>query len=309
MAGPAPTPSPGADPPTPDVRTFDSALRGYERRQVDQFVADRTEEVARLLRDLAEAQRQRRLATEHAEGTERELRELRATMVAGGAEGSRNSFGYRAEKLLRLAEQEAAEARNHATRESAWIIELARTEAEKHRHDVEQNLISRAALLEQQAAQRAAELQDREQEMAGHLAAAREQADQLHSAAVRATDRLREDAEAAAQDTRMRAETAARRTRDQAGHELARLTALQSDVRAELARLAELLVGELPQDPAGEGSDGPDAEALPAAATAGDPVGAHRAQPGQGGQSVPASGTAPSSSIASTTPATHGVRG
>ena len=71
--------------------------------------------------------------------------------------------------------------------------------------------------------------------MADQLAAAREQADQMHAAASRAAERLRQESEAAAEETRARAEAAAQRQRDSAAQEIARLTALQQDVRSELA--------------------------------------------------------------------------
>jgi chromosome segregation ATPase len=244
VAGTATTPTTPAHA-AGDGQIFDTALRGYERRQVDDFVADKSKELSRLTMELAEANRQRRLATEHAEATEKEMRELRARSAHSEPSVPEDSFGFRAEKLLRMAEQEAAEVRVHASRESAAIVEKARSEAEKHRHEAEQALISRASLLEQQAAQRAAELQDREQQIADQLAAAREQAEQVHAAAARAADRLRQESEAAAEETRIRAETAAARQRDQASQEIARLSALQSDVRAELARLAQVLSAEL----------------------------------------------------------------
>lgn len=254
MAGPATTSTstssstqrPPASPPANEPpQAFDTALRGYERRQVDEYVGEQAKEIARLTSELAEAQRQRRLANEHAEATEREIREFRARSAHAEPAVPEDGFGFRAEKLLRMAEQEATEIRTHASRESAAIIEKARTEAEKHRHEVEQNLISRASLLEQQAAQRAAELQDREQQIADQLAAAREQAEQVHAAASRAADRLRQESEAAAVEMRTRAEAAVQRQRDQAAQEIARLTTLQPDVRAELGRLAEVLTAEL----------------------------------------------------------------
>jgi len=228
-----------------ETQQFDTVLRGYERRQVDEFVVEKNKEIAWLKMELAEAHRQRRLATEHAEGTETELRELRANSAHSEPASIEDSFGYRAEKLLRMAEQEAAEVRSQASRESAGIIEQARTEAEKHRHEVEQSLIARASLLEQQAAQRTTELQEREQQISDQLAAAREQADQLHAAAVRAADRLQEESVAAAEETKLRAETAAKRQLDQAAQEIARLSALQTDVRSELGRLAQMLANEL----------------------------------------------------------------
>jgi cell division septum initiation protein DivIVA len=226
-------------------QAFDTVLRGYERRQVDDYVAKAKDEVAKLKDELAEAQRKRRLATEHAEATERELRDVRAKSAHSEPRSVEDSFGYRAEKLLRIAEQEAAEVRTHASRESAAIIEQARTEAEKHRHEVEQSLIGRASVLEQQAAQRSAELQEREQQISDQLSAAREQADQLHAAAARTADRLRQESEAAAEEAKLRAATDIQRQRDQAAQEIARLDKVQGDVRAELGRLNEVLSNEL----------------------------------------------------------------
>jgi len=223
---------------------FDTVLRGYERRQVDDFVAKQKDDT-KLKDELAEAQRKRRLANEHAEATERELRDVRAKSAHSEPRSVEDSFGYRAEKLLRIAEQEAAEVRTHASRESAAIIEQARTEAEKHRHEVEQSLIARAAVLEQQAAQRNAELQEREQQISDQLSAAREQADQLHAAAARTADRLRQESEAAAEEAKLRAATDIQRQRDQAAQEIARLDKVQADVRTELARLNDVLSNEL----------------------------------------------------------------
>jgi cell division septum initiation protein DivIVA len=243
VASPA-TPAPGSA--SPDAgQSFDSSLRGYDRRQVDEFLVGLQREVTRLRADAEEAQRGRRAAAEHAESIEAELRELKSRSASSEPKSIEDSFGYRAEKLLRMAENEAIETRQSASRESAAMIEQARTEAEKHRHEVEQTLISRASLLEQQAAQRAAELQEREQQISAQLATAREQADQMHAAAARAAERLRADSEAAAADTRQRAAADAQRMRDQATQEINRLTTVQSDVRAELGRLAEVLASEL----------------------------------------------------------------
>ena len=71
--------APASTPNGAETHQFDTVLRGYERRQVDEFVVERSKELAWLKMELAEAHRQRRLATEHAEGTEKELRELRAS--------------------------------------------------------------------------------------------------------------------------------------------------------------------------------------------------------------------------------------
>ncbi|MDE9364673.1 hypothetical protein PZ938_03575 [Luteipulveratus sp. YIM 133132] len=224
---------------------FDTVLRGYDRRQVDDALSTRNKEITRLKVRLAEANRQHQLTAESAERTQSELRELRARTANGEPSVPEDSFGFRAEKLLRLAEQEATEMRNSASRESAGILEKARTDAEKHRHDIEQSLIARASLLEQQSSQRSAELQEREQQIADQLAAARQQAEHMHTAAEQAALRLRKEAEAAADDTRQRAESDIRRQRDQSTQELARLSGLQSDVRSELSRLSDVLSAEV----------------------------------------------------------------
>ena len=225
-----------------DAPTFVTGMRGYDRKQVDDYVAASTAEMTKLRKEHSEAQRKLRLATEHAEATERELREMRSRPAPAAAE---EGFGFRAERLLRMAEQEAADVRDNASRESTAIVEKARTEAEQHRHEVEQGLIARASLMEQQAAQRASELADREQQIADQLAAAREQADELHTAAARAADRLRAESETAAEQTRVRAEQTAARVQEKAAQEVARLTGVQADVRSELGRLADLLGSEL----------------------------------------------------------------
>lgn len=220
---------------------FATVLRGYERQPVDDYLAVLHEEVNQLRAELVEVKNRLRLANEHAEATEKENRDLRNRRMPANEDG----FGFRAEKLLRLAEQEAAELKDNAGREAAALLEKARNEAEQHRHETEQKLIARASLLEQQAAQRSGELAEREQQISDQLAAAREQAEQLHQAAIRAAERLRHESEAAAEQTRIAAEQAARRVQEKAEQEVGRLAGVQTDVRSELARLVELLSSEL----------------------------------------------------------------
>ena len=59
------------------------------------------------------------------------------------------------------------------------------------------------------------------------------------------TPTLREESEEAAEQTRQRAEADARRRLDDATKEISRLSGLQSDVRSELAQLAQLINAEL----------------------------------------------------------------
>ena len=234
----------GAEPP------FGTVLRGYERRQVDDYVARLHSETETLRAQLAEAERQRQLATEHAEATEQENRQLRSN-ASPEATSPQEGFGMRAERLLRLAEQEASETRSRTSRESFALLEKTRGDTETHRHTVEQSLIVRAAELDQVAGRRAGELQEREQQIAAQLDAAHAEAAQLHAAASRAADRLLQESEATADEIRIRAHTAAKKTHDQAEHDLMRLSALRGDVHNALARLAETLINELPPGAAG----------------------------------------------------------
>lgn len=220
-------------------------MRGYERGAVDEYVTRISQESMALRRDLAESERRRELAEQHASATEQEIREARSGQQNSAAAAPEQGFGFRAEKLLRLAEHESADLRATAAREATALIEQARAQAEQHRHEAEQNLIARSAVLDQQAAQRAVELQDREQQIGDQLAAARSECDAMHHAARRAADQHRTEAEAEADTLRAQATHDAQRSREQAAQEVTRLTELQRTARAELGRLAELLSTEL----------------------------------------------------------------
>jgi DivIVA domain-containing protein len=226
----------------PEPRRFDTVLRGYDRAQVDAHMARLAEENAALRRQATDADRRRQTAEQHASATEGEFRKLQSQRQAGSPE---EGFGFRAEKLLRLAEQEAAEVRAATAREAAALLEQAKADAEKHRHEVEQSLISRSAQLDEQASRRSGELQDRERQIAEQLAAARSEAESLHAASRRAADQHRKQAESAAEEVRLRATQDAQRLREQAEAEVVRLSSVQRDVRSELGRLAEALSAEL----------------------------------------------------------------
>ena len=158
---------------------FDTVLRGYERRQVDDFVAKSNDEIIRLKEDLAEAQRQRRLATEHAEATERELRELRELQgKSAHAEpiAVEDSFGYRAEKLLRMADQEAADMRAGATRDAQAVEAAARRRveeqlraAEAQAEDIRARAGAETASRQKQVSQEAARLDRVYRSMKGEI--------------------------------------------------------------------------------------------------------------------------------------------
>jgi cell division septum initiation protein DivIVA len=254
-----------------NAAVFDTALRGYDRRQVDELIAAQREQIARLQGELAESERRQRAAADHAAATETEVRNLRATIPAQSGAPVEEGFGFRAEKLLRLAEQEAADMRAHSSRESVAVLERARAEAEKHRHDVEQSLIARAAQLDEKASRRSIELAEREQQMAASFEASKSEAAEQRAAASRAADRMRQEAEAAAADITKRAQSEVARMRQESERDLNRLRDLRTDVQNELARLAEVLVNELPSAAAPRHA-GVDSDADPVDDRAGEPA-------------------------------------
>lgn len=219
--------------------SFDVVRRGYDRDQVDAQM--------RELRDrLASAEASRAAAEQHARATEDELRTAR-TQNQGEPALSSESFGFRAEKILRLAEHEAADVRSRAASEATALVEQARADAERHRHDVEQKLIARSAELDQEAAQRNVALKEREQQASATLAAARDEAARITSDAEKTAEKLVGEAKQRADELRQRSEQEARRRRESAEHELRRIGSVHEGVRTEMARLHTLLGAELGQ--------------------------------------------------------------
>lgn len=222
--------------PAPSGASFDIVRRGYDRDQVDAQM--------RELRDrISSAEAARQAAEKHARATEGELRSTRAQSAEGPI--SQESFGFRAEKILRLAEHEAADVRSRAANEATALVEQARADAERHRHEVEQKLIARSAELDQEAAQRNVAIQEREQQAAATLAAAREDAARINDDARHAADKLLSEAQSRAEEVRGRSEQDLKRRREAADQELRRIGSLHEGVRNEMARLHKLLGSEL----------------------------------------------------------------
>jgi cell division septum initiation protein DivIVA len=232
---------------TPDQ--FDVSLRGYDRHQVDERFAELGEQLAAvaeqnrsLAAQLAEEQRRRGAA-------ERALRELQVGQAApGGQAVDDNSgvqgFGYRAERLLRMAEAEAHDVRQAAAKEAAELMERARADAEAHRHEIEQNLIMRATALDQKANEVSASLREREQAVAAELTSARSEAESVRAAARQEMQKARRNVEIVARDLRAQAERWAEEHRANADREVERLLALRESLHGELEALSKnLLVG------------------------------------------------------------------
>jgi hypothetical protein len=220
---------------------FPTVRKGYEPAAVDAHVELLTESLSTLQAALADSERRRAMAEQHAVAVEEEIRVVRA-----GVGPADSGFGARAERMLRLAETEAEQIRATAQRTAAEVTERALSEAERHRHDVRQQLIAESARAEEQAARRAAELQDRENNLDQRLVRARADADAVHTAAERAALAHRQSAEADVEELRRRAADELGRARAQVERELARLRDLQGVARAELARIAATIRAELP---------------------------------------------------------------
>ncbi|MFC4946074.1 hypothetical protein [Pseudonocardia sp. GCM10023141] len=224
--------------PSPAGNSFDLVRRGYDRDQVDAQLRE-------LRERLAAAESARQAAEQHARATEGELRNARAQASENTPAISQESFGFRAEKILRLAEHEAADVRNRAANEATALVEQARADAERHRHEVEQALIARSAELDQEAAQRNVALQEREQQAAATLTGAREEAARIADDAQHNADQLVTEAQSRAEEVRHRSEQETRRRREAADQELRRIDGLHEGVRGEMARLHTLLGAEL----------------------------------------------------------------
>jgi cell division septum initiation protein DivIVA len=246
--------------PSPAGASFDVVRRGYDRDQVDAQMRELRERIA-----AAESARQ--AADQRARALEGELRTTRAQSPEGPI--SQESFGFRAEKILRLAEHEAADVRSRAANEATALVEKARADAERHRHEVEQKLIARSAELDQEAAQRNVAIQEREQQAAALLADAREDAARITDDARHAADALLSEAKSRAEEMRQRSEQDLKRRREASDQELRRIGALHEGVRNEMARLHKLLGAELGES----------------ATRKGEPESGQRGQGGQGASS------------------------
>ena len=229
------------DPVDLDPPAFPTVRRGYEPAAVDARFALLAESVTALRAALADSERRRAMAEQHAVAVEEEIR-----VVRSGTNPADTGFGARAERMLRVAETEAEQVRATAHRTAVEVTERAQSAAERHRHDVRQQLIAERARAEEQAARRAAELKDRENHLEQRLARARAEADAVHTAAERVALAHRQSAEADVEELRRRTADELGRARAQVERELTRLRELQGVARAELTRIAATIRAELP---------------------------------------------------------------
>jgi len=239
-----------------DEPHFDIAIRGYDKRQVDDYVARAESEIAemQIARDSALASSADRAALlanrdAHIESLKRQAAKASDTLNAA-------NVSDRIRDMLRLATEEAAQTRRSAEEEAERVISAARSDGERVRQDAaaeQQRLTSaarqRGAEAEQKLAQ--ARLQAKSELDAAHAeikrlndsaevernrldtaaAAARAEADRVSSAR---RARAEEDFEITLRSRRSVAESQAI-----ADHEKAKsiAIALVDDARAEVAQL------------------------------------------------------------------------
>jgi hypothetical protein len=158
-------------PPERESPQFDLVLRGYDRVEVDQYVRGLLEENAALRRDLETGRAAQRNGA--SAPRPRPSPTSRHYDVDTPAE---DSFGFRAEKLLRLAEQEAAEMRTGATRDAESVQAAARRRAEEQlraaeaqAEDIRARASQEAASTRKQASQETARLDRLYRSMKGEL--------------------------------------------------------------------------------------------------------------------------------------------
>jgi DivIVA domain-containing protein len=145
--------------PAPAPPQFDMVLRGYDRIEVDEYIASILEENAALRRELDA--RASRPDTQPAPQPAAQPSPSSYDMDTP----AEDSFGFRAEKLLRLAERESAEVRTRATRDAEAVEAAARRRseeqlraAEREADEIRSTATQESARLKKQAAQEVSRL-------------------------------------------------------------------------------------------------------------------------------------------------------
>lgn len=156
---PSPAPSPSADPapPTAPPGRFETALRGYSRRDVDAHVARQEERIGRLEDALRDSDHRRMAVEAHAAQLEAELRAARS----GGAQrpADRPEQSPIGDGVLRMARREAARVRVEAAQEARRVLEDAHAEAARSRERAERAAAAWTDRVEQHLTRRLAEVE------------------------------------------------------------------------------------------------------------------------------------------------------
>jgi cell division septum initiation protein DivIVA len=190
---------------------FEMQMRGYSRRQVDDFVARRNNEIRELEQRLART-------LDESEHLRRELSTLRQQALSGRP--AHEEVSERIAQILKLADDEAKAQKNKADEDIAKLRVDAQADSERVRSDAREQA-ERMLTAAQEQAERA-------------ITAARSEADKTRTAARTEADRL-------TSDTRKKADAALANANAQAKRVLDEATARASAIHDGAERRLNLL--------------------------------------------------------------------
>src|SRR6266487_4402634 len=245
--------------PDHQTTTFDVALRGYDREQVDQHLVEVRSDFDSVLSERDELavrvrQLQQRLEDLHLSTADEEpADELPVSSLTG--------FGARVEKILRLAEDEATALREEtrhdveqeradAQKQLSAIREATEKEAGAHRRKVEQEAAGMLDRTRQEAARLRAEAEAHaaatREEASGHLEAVRARAAQAAAdfetaLAKRRQQEMLQAAQRESAELVAEARAQADRTRRESERDLAALAKRRDAITEQLRNVREML--------------------------------------------------------------------
>jgi cell division septum initiation protein DivIVA len=211
---------------------FEVQMRGYSRRQVDEFVARRTSEIRDLEQRLSRS-------LDEAEHLRREMSMLRQHAMAGRP--AHEELSERMAQILKLADDEARAQKDKASEEISKLRSDAAAESERVRSDAREQAERMLAAAQEQA-ERALTVARGEADKT--RTSARSEADRLASDARNKADALVADAKAQAKKVLDEATARATAIHDGADRRLNMLSNRHADT---VRRLKDILegVGEL----------------------------------------------------------------
>jgi cell division septum initiation protein DivIVA len=224
-----------ADSGTEDERPFHVVLRGYDRLEVDARIEHLDTQLAAADQSLHEAERRNAELAAQLRSAQDQLRQ-RSDPAAQDSFVAQDGFGFRVEKILRMAEEEARSVRTQASSEAMELVEKARAEAQALRDEAERQFAAsrqESQQLLEAAQQQAAQLNATSEHEYERLRAAAEQdAERLRAAVRHETDQLRMTALREAQELRETVERDTeqlRKTTEQKSENLRTTTAREAD--------------------------------------------------------------------------------
>jgi cell division septum initiation protein DivIVA len=221
-----------------DERPFHVVLRGYDRVEVDARLEYLESQLVAANRSLHEAdERNAELAAQLRGALDQRQR---AEPVV-----QQESFGFRVERILRMAEEEARSVKTQAEAEAMEMVEQARAEAQQLRGEVERLFAASQQEAEQLRATATHEAEQlraaAEHETEQLRAAAGQDSEQLRAIARQETDQLRVTALREAQELRTTVEQETERLRTTTKQE-------SDELRTATEREAEQLRSAAQQD-------------------------------------------------------------